>query len=69
MKYIVIYIIKIYQLTLGLYVRGACRFSPTCSEYMKQAVLKYGIIKGMWVGTRRLIKCHPYSKHYGIDEV
>ena len=69
MKYIVIYIIKIYQLTLGLYVRGACRFSPTCSEYMKQAVLKYGIIKGMWMGTRRLIKCHPYSKHYGIDEV
>ena len=69
MKYIVIYIIKIYQLTLGLYVRGACRFSPTCSEYMKQAVLKYGAIKGMGVGTRRLIKCHPYSKHYGIDEV
>ena len=69
MKYVVIYIIKIYQLTLGLYVRGACRFSPTCSEYMKQAVLKYGAIKGMWMGTRRLIKCHPYSKHYGIDEV
>ena len=69
MKYIVIYIIKIYQLTLGLYVRGVCRFSPTCSEYMKQAVLKYGAIKGMWMGTRRLIKCHPYSKHYGIDEV
>ena len=69
MKYIVIYIIKIYQLTLGLYVRGACRFSPTCSEYMKQAVLKYGAIKGMWMGTRRLIKCRPYSKHYGIDEV
>ena len=69
MKYIVIYIIKIYQLTLGLYVRGACRFSPTCSEYMKQAVLKYGAIKGMWMGTRRLIKCHPYSKHFGIDEV
>ena len=69
MKYIVIYIIKIYQLTLGLYVRGACRFSPTCSEYMKQAVLKYGAIKGVWLGVRRLIKCHPYSKHYGIDEV
>ena len=69
MKYIVIYIIKTYQLTFGLYVKGACRFSPTCSEYMKQAVLKYGAIKGMWMGTRRLIKCHPYSKHYGIDEV
>ena len=69
MKYIIIYIIKLYQLTIGLYMRGACRFSPTCSEYMKQSVLKYGIIKGLQLGFFRLIKCHPYSKQYGIDEV
>ena len=69
MKYIIIYIIKIYQLSLGLYFQGACRFSPTCSEYMKRAVLKYGITKGVWLGFRRLMNCHPYSKHYGIDEV
>ena len=69
MKYIVVYIIKLYQLTIGLYMRGACRFSPTCSEYMKQSILKYGIIKGVQLGCCRLIKCHPYSKQYGIDEV
>jgi len=50
-------------------MRGACRFSPTCSEYMKQSILKYGIIKGVRLGCFRLIKCHPYSKQYGIDEV
>ena len=69
MKYIAVYIIKGYQATLGLYMRGSCRFSPTCSEYMKLAILKYGTIKGVRLGFFRLIKCHPYSKQYGIDEV
>ena len=69
MKYIIINIIKLYQSTIGLYMRGSCRFSPTCSEYMKLAILKYGTIKGLRLGFFRLIKCHPYSKQYGIDEV
>ena len=69
MKYIIINIIKLYQVTIGLYMGGSCRFSPTCSEYMKLAILKYGTIKGVRLGFFRLIKCHPYSKQYGIDEV
>ena len=69
MKYIVVSIINIYQATLGLYMRGACKFSPTCSEYMKQAILKYGIVRGFYLACRRLMKCHPYSKHFGIDVV
>ena len=69
MKHVIIYIIKIYQSTLGLYMRGSCRFSPTCSEYMKQSILKYGVFRGAWFGVVRLAKCHPYSKHYGVEEV
>jgi len=69
MKYIIIYIVKFYQLTLGLMFRGNCRFSPSCSEYMIRAVKKYGALMGVWKGVQRLSKCHPYSKHYGIDEV
>ena len=69
MKYIIIYMIKLYQLTLGLFFRGACKFHPTCSEYTKQAIFKYGVIKGGLLSLKRLTKCHPYSKHYGIDEV
>lgn len=38
-----------------------CRFSPTCSEYTYLAIEKYGSIKGMWLGLRRIIRCHPFS--------
>ena len=69
MKYIIIYIIKFYQLTLGLIFRGNCRFHPTCSEYMIQAINKFGVLSGVSKGVKRLSKCHPYSKHFGVDEV
>ena len=69
MKYILISLIHIYQATIGLLFRGSCRFQPTCSEYMLQAIQKYGIKKGLLKGSKRLLKCHPYSKSYGIDEV
>ena len=69
MNFILILIIKIYQLTLGVVCRGHCRFQPTCSEYMLQSIKKYGVIKGVLKGIKRLSKCHPYSNTYGIDEV
>lgn len=40
---------------------GACRFYPTCSEYTKQSILKYGILKGGWLGIRRIVSCNPWS--------
>ena len=43
-----------------------CRFTPTCSEYMKQAINKYGVIKGIHLGFKRLLKCHPFGK-FGYD--
>lgn len=46
----------------------ACRFSPTCSEYTYQAVDRYGIIYGLWLGLRRIVRCHPWSRG-GVDEV
>jgi len=48
--------------------RQACRFSPTCSEYTYQAVERYGIISGLWLGLRRISRCHPWNKG-GIDPV
>ncbi|MDP1722338.1 MAG: membrane protein insertion efficiency factor YidD [Candidatus Gottesmanbacteria bacterium] len=39
----------------------ACRFQPTCSEYMYQAVDGYGIIHGLWLGVKRIVRCHPWS--------
>ena len=43
-----------------------CRFVPTCSEYMYEAVEKYGVRKGMFLGLKRLMKCHPWGKS-GVD--
>lgn len=45
-----------------------CRFKPSCSEYAYQAIKKYDIFKGCWLGLKRIIKCHPFSKG-GFDPV
>ena len=47
---------------------GECRFSPTCSEYMSQAIEKYGAGKGLWMGTKRILRCNPTAKG-GYDPV
>ncbi len=47
---------------------SACRFHPTCSEYMHDAVLKFGALRGMWLGLKRLAKCHPWHPG-GVDLV
>ena len=60
------FLIGIYQKYIsGLFGRK-CRFHPTCSEYAKQAIDKYGIIKGTFKGIRRILKCHPFHEG-GID--
>ncbi len=43
-------------------VDSACRFRPTCSEYTYQAIERYGIIWGSWIGVRRIVRCHPWNK-------
>lgn len=58
-KKILIKLIEIYQKISSL-TPATCRFVPTCSEYTKQAITKYGIFKGMWLGLKRIVKCHPF---------
>lgn len=67
MKSLFIYLIRAYQVT-PIHSHKMCRFSPTCSEYMAQAINKYGIIKGIKLGIKRILKCHPKGD-YGIDNV
>ncbi|CAM3402963.1 membrane protein insertion efficiency factor YidD [Pseudostreptobacillus hongkongensis] len=61
MKKIVIFLISLYQRYISRYTPRACRFHPTCSEYSKQAVIKYGVIKGTYLAIKRISKCHPFN--------
>lgn len=58
-KRIFIKSIEIYQKISSL-TPSVCRFTPTCSQYTKEAIMKYGIIKGVWLGIKRIVKCHPF---------
>lgn len=62
MKKIFVYIIEKYQQYISPILGRNCRYYPTCSEYTKQAVIKYGVIKGCLYGAKRIIKCNPFSK-------
>ena len=61
MKKIVIFLISLYQRYISRYTPRTCRFHPTCSEYSKQAVIKYGVIKGTYLAIKRISKCHPFN--------
>ena len=68
MRKVVIATLGFYKRFLSPWVPAACRYSPTCSEYMIEAVDKYGIWRGMWMGTQRLLRCHPFREG-GFDPV
>lgn len=53
-------LISIYQRTISPILGPKCRFRPTCSEYMIQALQKYGFVKGTWLGLKRIARCHPF---------
>ena len=71
MKRFLILLIESYQKHISFFLENKgikCKFYPTCSEYMKQAVLKYGIIKGGFLRIKRILRCNPFSKG-GYDPV
>jgi putative membrane protein insertion efficiency factor len=68
MQWIVVRALSAYKLILSPLLPSACRFHPTCSEYMRQAVEEYGTAKGIWMGLRRLARCHPLHEG-GYDPV
>jgi uncharacterized protein len=60
--------VRIYQLMISPLIPGACRFHPTCSQYMIDAIKKHGVIKGSALGVKRISKCHPFGGS-GYDPV
>ncbi|MBZ5676018.1 MAG: membrane protein insertion efficiency factor YidD [Acidobacteriia bacterium] len=65
---IAIGLIWTYKLVISPLLPSACRFHPTCSEYMKDAIEKHGVLKGVGMGLRRLSRCHPFHQG-GFDPV
>ncbi|HEY9593663.1 MAG TPA: membrane protein insertion efficiency factor YidD [Spirochaetia bacterium] len=68
MKTIVVFLITVYQKLISPGLPPSCRFVPTCSQYAKEAVLKYGALKGSYLAVRRLLRCHPFHAG-GYDPV
>lgn len=69
MKNILLCIIKIYRRYISpLKIRPTCIYIPTCSEYAAEAIKKYGSLKGAYLSTKRLLRCHPFAKG-GYDPV
>ncbi|HDJ24403.1 MAG TPA: membrane protein insertion efficiency factor YidD [Candidatus Aminicenantes bacterium] len=64
----ILFILRAYKKIISPWLGRRCRFTPTCSEYTYEAVHKYGPAKGLWLGLRRLLKCHPFHPG-GIDPV
>jgi uncharacterized protein len=57
-----IFLLKGYKRFISPLLPPMCRFEPTCSVYMMQAIERYGMVRGIWMGTRRLVRCHPLNE-------
>lgn len=68
MRWIFILPIRFYQYFISPMLGPRCRFTPTCSHYTVEAIQEWGALKGMWLGIRRIVKCHPWGP-WGYDPV
>jgi len=65
---VVLVLLRGYKLLLSPLFTGSCRFYPSCSDYMAEAVSAHGVWRGTWLGCRRLLRCRPFGGH-GVDPV
>ncbi len=68
MRYVLMGIIRIYQLAVSPMLGPRCRFHPSCSCYAHTAIDRHGVVRGSWLGAKRLLRCHPFSEG-GYDPV
>ncbi|MCC5945471.1 MAG: membrane protein insertion efficiency factor YidD [Bernardetiaceae bacterium] len=69
MSKILIFFVRFYQTAISPLIPPSCRYTPTCSSYMIEAIQKYGAFKGTWKGLKRIGRCHPWggSGHDPVD--
>ena len=68
MRSILVRLIAVYRYVLSPFFGQHCRFHPTCSEYAQTAIMRHGVMRGSWLATKRLARCHPWHPG-GVDPV
>jgi hypothetical protein len=67
-KQCVISLINIYKYFISPLLGNNCRFLPTCSDYTRESIIKFGLVYGVWLGLKRIVRCHPWGKG-GYDPI
>jgi putative membrane protein insertion efficiency factor len=66
---VALFALRFYKAYLSILFAGNCRFEPTCSRYAYEAIERFGVVRGVWLGTKRLLRCQPLSRRFGFDPV
>ena len=64
-----LFALNCYKAYLSVLFAGTCRFEPSCSRYAYEAIERFGVARGVWLGMKRLLRCHPLSRKFGYDPV
>jgi uncharacterized protein len=64
-----LFALSFYKAYLSVLFAGTCRYQPTCSRYAYRAIERFGVLRGGWLGLKRLLRCHPLSGRFGYDPV
>lgn len=66
---VALFALRFYKAYLSMLLAGSCRFEPTCSRFTYEAIEKFGVLRGCWLGLKRLARCQPLSRKFGYDPV
>jgi putative membrane protein insertion efficiency factor len=66
---VALFALSFYKAYLSVIFAGTCRYEPTCSRYAYEAIERFGVLRGGWLGLKRLLRCHPLSGRFGYDPV